>query len=262
MNYRRWFGGITLGLFIGVCVGLIQSYLFEKPKYIASVTLNERVLFDEYWKVAPDALAKAELRRAVLSGETSSLNSEYNAILGDLLNGWFRLLDETLFRFPIDEALKSNEPGQGTQRYARLNRGFTDGLNQRSITFRAVGSSADNVERELHEWVAGVQTSSQAHAHAAVKSWLTRKSDSLQALSEGGEFDLSEDELAKVSRMAVDFRRSANDLPLISPFQEEVLDVVVSSPHRGLITRVSVWGLMGAALAVVLLGGLQLKRRP
>ena len=107
MKARHWLSAILIGALIGLVVGLVQLFVFNEQKYTASLKLYERVLFDEYWEAAPPSLLRAELRRAELSSQSSVGREQRDVVVAELLNGWFRLIDGTLFRFAIDEALKA-----------------------------------------------------------------------------------------------------------------------------------------------------------
>ncbi len=260
MKSKVWVRGFILGLLLGGCIGIAQFSLLEKPKYIASVILSERAFFNEYWESAPDVLVKAELKRVELSSRDPNEGSRDEAILGDLLNEWFRLLDETLFRFPIDGALKSNSIGDEIKRYAKVQRGVVDGLNQRSIIFRAVGPGEERVENNLRDWVAEVQMESEELAAEAIKSWLRRKAMSLKVLSEDGGFDLSSGELARVDIMAESFERAAEAFPMISPYHDELSEVSVVNQPQQKALRVLIWALAGSLLSIVIVAGFRVKK--
>lgn len=249
-----------LGFILGAGIGGAQIYVFEKPKYIASVVLNERVFFDEYWASAPDILVKAELKRVEFANRDRNNAQNADVVLEDLLNEWFRLLDDTLFRFPIDEALKSNAIGREVKRYAEVQRGIIDGLNQRSIVFRIVGPEKDRAKKALVDWVAAVQNNSEALATEAIKSWLRRKAMSLEVLAENGGFDLSGSELKRIGNMAVSFRRAADEFLVISPYQDILSEVsVVKQPQQNAV-RVLIWALAGALLSIVVAASVRAKK--
>lgn len=260
MECKRSTIGIFTGLFIGLIFGLGQFFFFDESRHIASVILYERILFDEYWEAAPPSLSRAELRRAELSSQSSVGKEQRDVVVAGLLNGWFRLIDGTLFRFAIDEALKSGSISRDIQRYARLNKGYADGLNQRSISFQVVGGDESVVEQELERWVASVQETSTLQAHSAVKSWLSRKASSLEALSEGNGATLSEDAKSEFKRMAAEFHNAADSFPLIEPFQAALSEIEVYSHPRTWAPRMALWALIGAVIGGVLLLGFRAKR--
>lgn len=260
MKARHWLCAVLTGALIGLVIGFVQLLVFSDQRHTASLKLYERVLFDEFWEAAPPSLLRAELRRSELSSQGSVKKEQRDVVVAELLNGWFRLIDGTLFRFAIDEALKSGSIRRDIQRYARLNKGYADGLNQRSISFQVVGGDESVVEQELERWVASVQETSTLQAHSAVKSWLSRKASSLEALSEGNGATLSEDAKSEFKRMAAEFHNAADSFPLIEPFQAALSEIEVYSHPRTWAARMALWALIGAVIGGVLLLGFRAKR--
>lgn len=260
MKIRNWLSVIVAGVLIGLLIGLAQMLVFGDRKYSASLSLYERILFDEYWEAAPASLLEAELRRVELSSQSSGEKSKRDSIIIELLNGWFRLIDGTLFRFPIDEALKSNSIGRDIQRYARVNKGYVEGLNQRAVSFRVVGNDELVVKRELKRWVSSVQKASSEKANSAVKSWLSRKASGLKAVSEGEYTDLPENTRSEFQQMAQEFQNAADNFPSIQPYQATLSEIEVHSHPREWTAGVALWALIGAVVSVVSVLGLRAKR--
>ncbi|MBZ2168422.1 hypothetical protein [Marinobacter sp. F4216] len=256
-DYKRWVGGLVIGAIIGASIGLIQVNLIEKKRYVAALDLKERIFFNEFWEAAPDVLLKAELMRSSYSQEKAS---GLDPIVADLLNGWFRLLDDTLFKFPIDEALKSTAISASGQRYVEINPGFIDGLGQRSITFRIVGNSPESVNSELLQWVADVKHRGNELSLKALRSWLSRKAYSLEAMSNLDGREYSKLQRIDLHRMAEDFERAAQSLPSFDSFLNEPPQVQVAPVPVSLSLRVLIWGALGMGLAFLVLTVFQAKR--
>lgn len=260
MSYKGWIGGLLLGLVFGVLVGLAQVHFVDKDRYVASTVLGERILFDEFWAAAPKTLVKADLMRTALSKDASQADYSLELVVGEMLNTWFRLLDDNLFRFPIDVALQSNSVDGARQRYARINSGLFDGINQRSIIFRVVGTNPDTVESELLDWVRTVKERSALLAQQSLKSWLSRKANGLEVLAEEGGFGISESDRSEFRLIALDFKSSADSLPILPPYVESDQSVSIDLVPISSLFRVLIWGLVGIGCAVLVLIALKFKR--
>ncbi|MCG8523321.1 MAG: hypothetical protein MI744_14060 [Pseudomonadales bacterium] len=244
MKVPFWIINILACLLIGGGIGFSQVS-FEKPRYVGSAVLYERILFDEYWDAAPAFLVEAELVRD--SSPTDSLEKEgdLETISRGLLSGWLQLLNERLFLFPFDQALKSNTIGVDLRRYARLENGNADGLNQQSISFHVVGNDEAVVRAELERWMGDVKASSTIKARAAIQSWLLRNASALRVLSRDDKSGLSESAVVKLGDIAGQFERAAERFPGIAPFQQQVPEIRLVAVNSDRTLGTAVWALMG-----------------
>ncbi len=257
MGYSRWIMWSTFGLVFGAIVGAIQLYATDSPRYVASMELKERILFDEYWVAAPDFLVKAELVRNSLVTTGSNAGVTLNSLTAELLNSWFRFLDNNLFRFAVDGALRSGNIGDQFQRYARTNPGVIDGLNQRSITFSLAGDNPQDAEARLLEWVDAIKEESTVRSSEALASWLSRKGRGLRILSEQGGMDFSTDDQEEIAQIAFDFEKSAKSFPLISPYLEIEMPVVVEQVGTTQLHRILLWAGLGVVITLLILVALK-----
>ena len=248
MGYLRWIAWSIFGLIVGAIVGAIQLYATDSPQYVASMELKERILFDEYWIAAPDSLIKAELVRNSLVTTDSDSGVTLDSLTAELLNSWFRFLDNNLFRFVVDGALSTGNIGDEFQRYARTNPGVIDGLNQRSIRFSVAGDNPQYTEGRLREWVGEIKEESTARSSEALVSWLSRKGRGLRLLSEQGGMGFSIEDREEIAQIAFDFEKSAKSFPLISPYLGVEMPVVVEQVGTNRLHRI----LLSAGLGVVI----------
>ncbi|MEP1213734.1 MAG: hypothetical protein ABJM11_06375 [Marinobacter sp.] len=253
MGYLRWIVWSFFGLIVGAGVGAIQLYATDSTRYVASLELKERVLFDEYWNAAPDFLIKAELVRNSLVTTDSDSGVTLDSLTAELLNSWFRFLDNNLFRFVVDGALSTGNIGDEFQRYARTNPGMIDGLNQRSITFTVAGDNPQYAEDRLLEWVDEIKEESTVRSSEALTAWLSRKGRALRLLSEQGGLGFLEEDRGEIGQIASDFEKSAKSFPFISPYFGMEMPVVVEQVGTNRLHRILLWAGLGVVITLLLL---------
>jgi len=259
VSFRKWVVVSIIGAGTGLLVGILLSY-FSEERFVAKTEINSRILYDDIWEFSPSILRQGELLRPILKRAVRYEDMKINeitiaSIASVLTNDWLRYLDNVLFRFVIDEAYDSSIISGEISRYAKIQPGMKDGLNQRSVLLRVVASSETTAHDELIKWRKRVRLASEINARDSMKSWFQRKGAGIAALVQDGSV-ISGLDINKVNEISKQFLRVSDHIDHVIPYKNEegsvrVEKVIMSPP----INRLAMWTLIGLLVSVLTMIG-------
>ncbi|MDC0664170.1 hypothetical protein [Marinobacter sp. SS21] len=248
-----WIIGVLIGALFGLIVGLLQHFLFSNESYIAETRLIEPLAFDEFWDISPPVLQQAEMIRPTLSQLTGHVDVQPSSgavVTKDLVNAWMRYLDEVVFRFVLDEALRSASISGGNKRFARLHAGFHEGLGRREVILSVASESSEDARSSLEEWVAQVYENSEVNLQRSMASWFHRKGQSLEALKTGGLWMAPDDMNIDLDEFITQFEVASKLSEQFTGSFVERRDTRVYSVPVRVRERLIMWAAIGALFAM------------
>jgi len=251
---RNWLIGVALGVALGLVAGALQWAFFHEDTHIARADLEELVVFNDFWAIAPPVLKRAELVRSTLTVESREANEpavNSDSVTLELLNGWMRYVDDVVFRFVVDEGLKSADIAGSAKRYARLRSGNHAGLGQRALELNVTARSTAEASEELKRWSQQILSESQARMRHSMNAWFARKADALQTFtrdnlppSKNG-FDIVDDD------MVAQFRAAAKSSSTFAGQLAISTDITVEPVGEPATPRLLMWAVIGGVLSII-----------
>lgn len=258
---KYWTFGIVIGALIAGAAVLLETSMRDGGQFSASYTIKERLVFNEYWEEAPEALKQAEVVRSHLKTGNENQPLWVGVAVLEALDQWFRLLDNQVFKFIVDAALDTASIEGDARLYAEVNEGYYDGLSQRSVTLTVVADSESSAIERLSNWVANIKYQGRQKSRVSLISWLERKASSFESYQRANQLKLIEQSPEKFQYLSDDFKQSAEKFPQIDPFINEEFDPIIKVLTKNDAFNFAVIIILGALVGALVVLGLKLKRR-